>query len=310
MDEEWQNIVDARRDRVLRGSRDPPPFREWKLRRVAAADFSASLSRELVEGKVPFVVEKGLEFCPTHDENVWLYLERVVGSRQVPVERHNQPHDIMPLRQLIAAVQRDDCDLYGYDIPVKRRLNALLTEWRVPRFFCEPDFLKKTRLPHPFDNWPTLFIGAKGTQSATHVDRWHGDFWMVQIAGRKRWTIWPESEMHLLRPSWTNKFDPAFPPVQELRGVGSPIEIVLEPGELLFVPGGTPHAVENFAEPVVAMAGNFVTRANLERVLGDLQLTQVRYADDQALFEALSEIDFDSDDELITSNDPLMDLYE
>ena len=310
MESEWAGIVAARQERALTlpETADEIP---WKLRRIEPSTWTPASCKKLVKESVPFVVEQGIEFCPVPaNESMFDFLRRVVGPRKVPVEMNNQPHDIMTIEDLLNAIGRGEL-LYMYDVPIARRLNALLDNWRVPRFFCEPDYLKKTRLPHAFTNWPTLFIGAKGTQSSTHLDRWHGDFYMLMLEGVKRWTIWPEYEIRLLKPDWSSgKFDPLFPPIQSLRGSGSPIEVLLHPGELLFVPGGTPHAVENLSN-VVAMAGNFVTGSNLGKVLEDLKCTSVKYADDRALYEALSEIDFDDDDQSILScSDPIMDLYE
>ena len=97
--------------------------------------------------------------------------------------------------------------------------------------------------------------------------------------------------------------------------VGNPINIELKKGDLLFVPGGCPHAVRNLTH-VVAMAGNFVCKSNLKSVLGDLEHTQHRYADDKALFMALDEIDFDGseeEEEAIAVDRPFelyMDFYD
>ena len=73
--------------------------------------------------------------------------------------------------------------------------------------------------------------------------------------------------------------------------------------DLLFVPGGSPHAVINTSN-TVAMAGNFVDASNIELVLKDLEKTSVKYADDLALFEALSEIEFD--EELIEDDNQIL----
>lgn len=47
-----------------------------------------------------------------------------------------------------------------------------------------------------------------------------------------------------------------------------PLEVVLEPGDFLFVPAGMPHFVENHSgeEPVVAVSGNFLDSSNLPYV--------------------------------------------
>lgn len=182
-EEVWRDIIDRRRQKMI--SATPGATRgDGKVRRVAADAFTAEKSRELVAAREPFVVEAGIEFCGIggSDSNVFEFLRRVVGDCKVPVEKNNQPFDVMPMNQLLDHIlapprteeQKQDALYYMYDVPVAKRLGPLLEYWSVPRFFCENDFLRQTRLPHSFTNWPTLFIGAQGTQSATHVDRWHG----------------------------------------------------------------------------------------------------------------------------------------
>lgn len=57
----------------------------------------------------------------------------------------------------------------------------------------------------------------------------------------------------------------------------------------------------------VAMAGNFVDSSNLNLVLQDLEKTKERYADDLALFEALSEIDFEEEEEIRDDHEIVME---
>lgn len=146
-----------------------------------------------------------------------------------------------------------------------------------------------------------MFIGAKGTHSNTHVDRWKGHFWMFMLEGTKEWTIFPEDEMCLLSPSFGDKFDPSFPHLPELvktedYAFTHPITLQLKKGELLFVPGGCPHFVKN-VENSIAIAGNFVDHTNLERVLTDLKVTSLKYADDNMLYVALDEVEFEAEDD-------------
>ena len=64
------------------------------------------------------------------------------------------------------------------------------------------------------------------------------------------------------------------------------VELELQPGDLLFVPGGAPHAVENLTD-TIAVGGNFVDESNLPRVLAELRVLQERYPDAGKLAEAL-----------------------
>ena len=100
--------------------------------------------------------------------------------------------------------------------------------------------------------------------------------------------------MPLLRPSWARgTLDPEFPAFGELlqcpdAGLTRPAEAVVEAGEVLFVPGGCPHRVENLAESI-SFAGNFVDDSNLEDVLADQCALAHRYPEAGELHAALDE---------------------
>lgn len=54
-----------------------------------------------------------------------------------------------------------------------------------------------------------------------------------------------------------------------------PRECVLQPGEVLFVPAGCPHRVENL-ESSLAVSANFVDRSNFEMVKKELQVNALQ----------------------------------
>ncbi len=306
---DWGEVVARRRresEAQLVQANSGADAGEWKLRRFAACDLTCRAARALVREGQPFVVT-GLDLAPCEGDAL-SFLRRTVGQRQVPVEtgQGGKESEVMSVEQLLRRVEQGE-GLYMYDVPIAKRLGALRDAWMLPAYFCRHEYLKKTRLEHAFRNWPTLFIGAEKTRSATHVDRWQGNFWMFQIHGRKQWTIWRPSDLCKLSPVWTDKFDPSFPPVEELHNVGDPIVLTLQPGELLFVPGGAPHAVINI-DLTVAMAGNFVDDSNVKRVLSELEQTQLRYADDRGLFEALSEMDFDEEEQDDDNEEKTMEM--
>jgi hypothetical protein len=305
----WEEVVDARRrenDAALRERPANGSAVKWTLQRFQCRELTSKRVRDLVRKAQPFVVS-GLDLAPC-DGDVLAMLRRVVGKRHVPVETAVGGTEglVMSVDELLGRVEQGE-KLYMYDVPIAKRLGALCESWRLPSWFCKHDYLKRTRLEHAFRNWPTLFVGAQGTRSLTHVDRWQGHFWMFQIHGCKQWTIWSPAELCLLSPKWIDKFDPSFPPVEELRGRGHPVVLDLAPGGLLFVPGGSPHAVVNL-DLTVAMAGNFVDASNVDRVLADLRFTQMRYADDRGLYEALSEMDFEEDEHVRDDDEPAMEM--
>lgn len=48
------------------------------------------------------------------------------------------------------------------------------------------------------DDWPSLFVGPAGSGSGLHVDPLGSNFWMLLIAGRKRWAFFDRADRPLL----------------------------------------------------------------------------------------------------------------
>ena len=129
---------------------------------------------------------------------------------------------------------------------------------------------------------------------------------MVCLHGSKRWTLFHPDDVDLLYPSWAHGgLHPKFPALADLRGrpdlyplfasaAARSEELVIGRGELLFVPGGTPHAVENLTD-CLALAGNFVDDSNVEDALRDMRLLGLRDGATAAAAEALDEMDLDAE---------------
>jgi lysine-specific demethylase 8 len=116
-----------------------------------------------------------------------------------------------------------------------------------------------------FDLWPNrhhfyvAWIGSKGTFSGLHLDRSHGC--LAQIRGRKRVVLYEPSEwawmyeslkydcgtaisqVDVRNPDYTR-----FPLFRKARG----IEVLLEPGQILYTPLGWPHYVISL-EPSISL---------------------------------------------------------
>ena len=80
-----------------------------------------------------------------------------------------------------------------------------------------------------------------------------------------------------------------------------PRECVLKAGEVLFVPAGSPHRVENLSKSL-AISANFVDRSNFDHVLKELRVNAIqdeRAADLLSLMEGENfdreMVDFDSE---------------
>lgn len=305
-----------RRAALLKPTTSRDVLRTWQeVPRVAASSLSLQACRlEFIKPGRPVVITGLGDHLVASNGCPWEFLQRFAAKRVCVHAQTSEARksnclgepELITFGDLLGSVSPsggvDECSPSGrylYDLSIPHKLPELLEWWRLPRYFAH-DYLQQTRIPHRYKgSWPTLFIGASGTSSTTHVDRWHGHFWMVQVAGVKRWTLWAPENIELLRPRWEcTRLDPSFPSLAELAEDAEvqsrKVVIELHPGEVLFVPGGTPHAVENLTA-TIAYAGNFVDDSNIGEVLADLEVLATYDAAEAQTLAALNEIDFDTE---------------
>ncbi|ETV89657.1 hypothetical protein, variant, partial [Aphanomyces astaci] len=178
----------------------------------------------------------------------------------------------------IQAMQRDDWSaeppLYIHDVSIPLHFPELTPQVTIPAYFAR-DYLQQTPEGTMYrETWPSLFVGPRGSESATHVDSFGSNFWMALVQGRKRWRLVHPNDMHLLYPTWhagsadvvygvdlastdESKGDSLYPLFRHARVW----ECVLEAGDILFVPAGTPHFVQNL-EHTVAVSSNYIDATN------------------------------------------------
>ncbi|CAM9954076.1 unnamed protein product, partial [Heterosigma akashiwo] len=102
-----------------------------------------------------------------------------------------------------------NCYLFDWSLPLN--CPALARRLHIPRYFAG-DLLQQ--LPPGAalrDSWPSLFAAPRGARGALHVDAAGTGFWMAQLAGRKRWRLWPAALAPALYPRWDGDgLDPTF----------------------------------------------------------------------------------------------------
>lgn len=312
--------------------RAPAATSSSSCRRTVARERCSTLSRgrfrrEYVATDTPVVIT-GLGSVLTEDGErgeACAWLLRRAGNKKVAVTRRDGHRnstlscaetDVVDLRDYFEEVTADASPgSYLYDTSIPLKLPTLCESIAMPAYFAH-DYVQRTmRLTAFSRSWPSLFIAARDTRSTLHVDQWAGHFFMAMVRGTKRWTIFHRDSVPHLRPSWLRgTLDPAMPSVEAqeaLEGGISPHairwDVDLGPGEVLFVPGGAPHAVHNL-DSTVAFAGNFIDDTNLERALFDLRLMGLNQGElMMRSHDALNEVDFeelDVDEESDDESDP------
>jgi hypothetical protein len=107
-------------------------------------------------------------------------------------------------RRTAADATDADAPLYLFDYSLPQHAPALLESFSVPRWFAT-DLLQTAPCGAMLrDTWPSLFIGAARSSCAVHVDAHGSHFWMLNLQGRKAWTIFPRAVTHRLRPSYAH----------------------------------------------------------------------------------------------------------
>lgn len=116
-----------------------------------------------------------------------------------------------------------------------------------------------------------------------------------------RWVFFPPEDLPLLSPTYTYSTDAVFEVsisqpdlgIHPLLSLTHPTECVLSPGELLFVPAGSPHRVENL-EPSLAISANYVDCSNFEGVLTELRVNALKDERADALLHILEDPEFNT----------------
>lgn len=170
---------------------------------------------------------------------------------------------------------QDDSPLYIFDgsFAEKRGSKHMRRDYSIPSFFEEDlmHFAGESRRP-PY-RW--FVMGPARSGSYIHVDPLATSAWNALIHGRKRWALFPPgTPKALLQPkgpdlereavSW---FRNVHPSTQQHDWPGAkPIDVIQNPGEIMYVPGGWWHTVMNLSTPTTAVTHNYASSTNFREV--------------------------------------------
>uniref|UniRef100_A0A4W3HTH0 Jumonji domain-containing protein 4 n=1 Tax=Callorhinchus milii TaxID=7868 RepID=A0A4W3HTH0_CALMI len=131
--------------------------------------------------------------------------------------------------------------------------------YSTPLFF-RSDWLNEYWDSIRLDDYRFVYMGPKGS------------CWSANLCGRKRWLLFPPGEEAALRDrAGSLAYDvlsPALRDPQLYPGAAqshSPIEVIQEPGEVLFVPSGWYHQVHNL-EDTISVNHNWLNGCNVDTV--------------------------------------------
>mmetsp|Transcript_95868 Transcript_95868/g.150833 ORF Transcript_95868/g.150833 Transcript_95868/m.150833 type:complete len:695 (+) Transcript_95868:47-2131(+) len=237
--------------------------------------------------------------------------EALDGSLEVPVKQQGASGTISEGTLLVSDFFKllfDDELVYMADVSIANYFPWLFQDVMVPSYFLH-DFNHRTRQRHFAANkTPSLFIGAKGTRSCLHIDQLCSNFWMFLSHGKKHWITFHPDDVEFLSPEYdeTEQIH-RFQDIDDLvkdslcsdkLHCARRLDFVLEEGEVLFIPQGTPHQVHNLTE-TVAISSNFFDQSNVQCTLDkvaakleQLKGNQARYDNLETFHKALSEMDW------------------
>ena len=173
----------------------------------------------------------------------------------------------------------DDSPLYIFDggFGDKGGSKPLLDDYDVPAYFREDLYGIAGEKRRPPYRW--VVIGPPRSGSSVHVDPLATSAWNALISGRKRWCLFPPNA-GLTKPDLKPKgvgltasvtwFRRMYPRTRShewrvLRNRPVPMDVVQNPGEIMYVPDGWWHAVLNL-EHTVAVTQNVVGSARFDKV--------------------------------------------
>ena len=209
------------------------------------------------------------------------------------------------------------CDLLLYNETIYDQKQ----KFQIPSVIASYDLFQRLPLSSYADSWPSLFVGKKGSNSKLHIDSGATGFFMYLIEGRKRWMVYSRDErVHLYeriddysvypdvlgmgKDDLSDEFLTRRFPL--LHRAESAYEIIQEPGQLVYIPPGCPHAVENL-DDIIGLAMNMVPLDGVanhfqEQIQNKAEFGNFDMAMDYLLFE-------DNADKPVATQDPLYTTF-
>ncbi|KAL1519848.1 hypothetical protein AB1Y20_023351 [Prymnesium parvum] len=182
-----------------------------------------------------------------------------------------------------------------------------LKDWHLPALF--PSYGAYTPPPHLAEDWLNehwrqaaateagdhrfVYVGPAGSRTPLHADVLFSYSWSANVCGSKRWILVPASQRGLVSDRATAPLATDVHLLEQAAAGLRLVEVEQQAGELLFVPSGWYHQVENTTD-VISINHNWLNAYNahwsIVRLAETLVEIKSRLAADDASDGALCEL--------------------
>jgi len=253
--------------------------RSWlsvqNVERVSAKSMSKEdFIQRFEKGNRPVVITDLATSWPAFKEWDWEKMEQKWGDKEFQCEAAK-----LTLAEYseYCRGQTDDRPIYLFDKDFTTAVPEMASDFRVEEYF-DDDMFKLLGNKRPDYRW--LIMGPARSGSSFHVDPNSTDAWNACIRGKKRWLFYPPG---IVPPGVVPSDDGAdvASPISIVewflhyyhrkaeRGV-PPLEVTVEPGEVVYIPHGWWHTCLNVA-PSICITQNYASRSGVPRVLAFLR---------------------------------------
>ena len=248
-----------------------------------------NFKRNYYETQVPLVITSLARKWPAYHKWNWNYFKKVAGHKRVALYNNIKSDAYTPINTA------DDYKTFGEYVDMVQKGPA---GWRIFLFnifdhapqlindFTWPEHLAKGFVK----KYPMLFTGGESSITHMHFDIDMSHIFHTQFAGRKRVLLFPNSEQHKLyrKPfevlslaDFSNYYSDSgnpdyaqFPALKYAKGY----EVILEPGDTLFMPAGYWHHME-YLQSGFAMSLRCMQRSTSGKLKGLWNLFGMRSID-------------------------------
>ncbi|NMF61951.1 hypothetical protein DP113_25295 [Brasilonema octagenarum UFV-E1] len=196
------------------------------------------------------------------------------SSNFLVTDVRNQTRVDMTVAEYLERINTDKNEKFLYLRDLNLSSNPKLYEdYKVPVYFR--DWLQ--RLPQKlvkkyYLNFYSIYVGAKDTSIGLHFDFLGMPGWVALISGRKRFVLFTPNLIPDAKDILSYGEDENFNGNLEnfpLYANANPVEVILEPGEIIYIPSKWWHHVKNL-ENSVSLNGNIINEYCSEIVYQDV----------------------------------------